>query len=85
MHSYYVRFEEAKMKIIKKYDEIEHSLIEEFIKNHSQQNLSRMKEIASILTHFKGYSQCVDAFIEYSQAVIFYTTTIIFIKKIHKP
>ncbi|VVC29722.1 Hypothetical protein CINCED_3A010914 [Cinara cedri] len=56
------------MKIIKKYDEIEISLIEEFIKNHSQKNLTRMKEIAAILNHFKGYSQCVDAFIENSQA-----------------
>jgi len=58
------------MKIIKKYDEIERTLIEEFIKNHSRKNLARMNEIAAILTHFKGYSQCVDAFIEYSQAVI---------------
>jgi len=59
------------MKIIKKYDEIERMLIEEFIKNHSRKNVARMNEIAAILTHFKGYSQCVDAFIEYSQAVIF--------------
>ncbi|KAE9533792.1 hypothetical protein AGLY_008871 [Aphis glycines] len=62
------KFEEAKMKIIKKYDEIERMLIEEFIKNHSRKNVVRMNEIAAILTHFKGYSQCVDAFIEYSQA-----------------
>lgn len=59
------------MKIIKKYDEIECLLIEEFIQSHSRKNLTRMKEIAAILTHFKGYSQCVDAFIEYSQAVLF--------------
>lgn len=58
------------MKIIKKYDEIERLLIEEFIKCHSRKNLIRMKEVAAILTHFKGYSQCVDAFIEYSQAVL---------------
>lgn len=31
-----------------------------------------MKEIAAILNHFKGYSQCVDAFIENSQAVKYY-------------
>lgn len=61
------------MKIIKKYDEIERLLIEEFIKNHSRKNLVRMNEIAAILNHFKGYSQCVDAFIEYSQAVLFTT------------
>lgn len=59
------------MKIIKKYDEIERLLIDEFIRNHSQKNIMRMKEIASILTHFKGYSQCVDAFIEDSQAVCY--------------
>ena len=28
-----------------------------------------MKHIATILSHFKGYSQCIDAFIEQSQAV----------------
>lgn len=59
------------MKIIKKYDEIERLLIDEFVINHSQKNVIRMKEIAAILTHFKGYSQCVDAFIEDSQAVLY--------------
>lgn len=59
------------MKIIKKYDEIERLLIDEFIRNHSLKNINRMKEIAAILTHFKGYSQCVDAFIEESQAVLY--------------
>jgi len=59
------------MKIIKKYDNIERLLIEEFIQNHCQKNVTRMKEIATILNHFKGYTQCVDAFIEYSQAVIY--------------
>lgn len=60
------------MKINKKYDEIECLLIGEFNQNHSRKNITRMKEIAAILTHFKGYSQCVDAFIEYSQAVPIY-------------
>lgn len=59
------------MKIVKKYDEIERLLIDEFIRNHSLKNINRMKEIAAILTHFKGYSQCVDAFIEESQAVLY--------------
>lgn len=57
------------MKIIKQYDEIECSLIEQFTRSHAQKNIVRMKELAAILTHFKRYSQCVDAFIEYSQAV----------------
>lgn len=61
------KFEQAKKKIASKYDEIERSLIEEFVKAHRSQDKSRMKEIASILSHFKGYSQCIDAFIEHSQ------------------
>lgn len=63
------RFEEAKKKIEQKYDEIERSLIEEFSKAEETNNLAKMKEIASILSHFKGYSQCVDVFIEQSQLV----------------
>lgn len=30
-----------------------------------------MKEIANLLSQFKSYSQCVDAYIEQSQAVIY--------------
>lgn len=65
------RFEEAKRKIEQKYDEIERTLIDQFIQAQENNSLQRMKEIASILSHFKGYSQCVDAFIEQSQKVIF--------------
>nr|CAD7603020.1 unnamed protein product [Timema genevievae] len=61
------KFEKAKKKIASKYDEIERSLIEEFVKAHRSADIGRMKEIATILSHFKGYSQCVDAFIEQSQ------------------
>ncbi|XP_012272087.1 exocyst complex component 5 [Orussus abietinus] len=61
------KFENAKKKISAKYDEIERSLIEEFVRAHSNEDASRMKELASVLSHFKGYSQCVDAFIEQSQ------------------
>ncbi|XP_047002914.1 exocyst complex component 5 [Schistocerca americana] len=61
------KFEKAKKKIASKYDEIERSLIEEFVRAHRSDNRVRMKEIASTLSHFKGYSQCVDAFIEQSQ------------------
>lgn len=55
-----------------KYDEIERALIEEFMEAHKINNIARMKEIASILSNFRGYSQCVDAFIEQSQMVIDY-------------
>lgn len=65
------RFEKAKKKIATKYDEIERSLIEEFVKAHRSDDKGRMKEIATILSHFKGYPQCVDAFIEQSQMVMF--------------
>lgn len=61
------KFEVAKKKIEAKYDEIERNLIEEFVKAQNQGNMTKMKEIANIMTNFKGYSQCVDAFIETSQ------------------
>ncbi|XP_064108034.1 exocyst complex component 5-like [Macrobrachium nipponense] len=61
------KFENAKQKISEKYDEIERSLIMEFVKAHRAGDKERMKEIAAILSHFKGYSQCVDAFIEEAQ------------------
>ncbi|KAH9639196.1 hypothetical protein HF086_014060 [Spodoptera exigua] len=61
------KFEVAKKKIEAKYDEIERNLIEEFVKAQNQGNMSKMKEIANIMTNFKGYSQCVDAYIETSQ------------------
>jgi hypothetical protein len=65
----FCRFEKAKKKIAAKYDEIERSLIEEFVKAHRSDDKGRMKEIATILSHFKGYPQCIDAFIEQSQMV----------------
>ncbi|PBC29100.1 Exocyst complex component [Apis cerana cerana] len=61
------KFEHAKKKIIAKYDEIERNLIEEFVRAHNREDANRMRELASVLTHFKGYSQCIDAFIEQSQ------------------
>ena len=59
----------AQKQIGLKYDEIERSLIEEFVRAQSESDRQRMKHIASILSHFKGYSQCIDAFIEQSQMV----------------
>lgn len=61
------KFEVAKQKIDAKYNEIERNLIEEFVKSQNSGNTSRMKEIANIMTNFKGYSQCINAFIETSQ------------------
>ncbi|KAJ0173631.1 hypothetical protein K1T71_010780 [Dendrolimus kikuchii] len=61
------KFEVAKKKIDAKYDEIERNLIDEFVKAQNQGNMAKMKDIANLMTNFKGYSQCVDAFIETSQ------------------
>lgn len=62
-----------------KYDEIERSLIEEFVKAHRSDDKGRMKEIATILSHFKGYPQCIDAFIEQSQMVMLTGENVVFV------
>lgn len=61
------KFGDAKKKIEAKYDEIERSLIEEFATAQKHGNIEKMKSIATILSQFKGYSQCIDAYIEQSQ------------------
>ena len=61
---FFDRFETAKSKINQKYDEIECSLICEFEKAHRANDRESMKEISSILSHFKGYSQCITVYIE---------------------
>lgn len=61
------KFGEAKKKIETKYDEIERSLIEEFATAQKHENIERMKRLATILSQFKGYSQCFDVYIEQSQ------------------
>lgn len=62
------KFEEAKKKIERKYDELERALIEEFCIAQKNQDYNRMKEISNVLQQFKGFSQCVDAYIEQSQS-----------------
>ncbi len=66
---YFSRFVVACKKINQKYDEIERALIEEFVAAQVVEDRDRMKQIAHILYNFKGYSQCVNAFIEQSQIV----------------
>ncbi|XP_055906878.1 exocyst complex component 5 [Eupeodes corollae] len=61
------KFGEAKKKIEKKYDEIERKLIEEFATAQKSEDIEKMKTIANILSQFKGYAQCIDAYIEQSQ------------------
>lgn len=63
------KFGAAKKKIESKYDEIERNLIEEFAMAQTEENIEKMKNLAKILSQFKGYNQCVDVYIEQSQAV----------------
>uniref|UniRef100_A0A0A9W0K1 Exocyst complex component 5 n=5 Tax=Lygus hesperus TaxID=30085 RepID=A0A0A9W0K1_LYGHE len=65
------RFVEAKKKISNKYDEIERTLIEKFIQAHRMEDVNLMREIATILSNFKSYSECVNAYIEESQMSTF--------------
>lgn len=71
-------FDRARDKICLKYDQIERELIEEFVSAQSRcdPDKERMREIADIMTHFKGYNQCIDAFIEQSQSGIYLTPSI---------
>lgn len=63
------KFGPTKKKIESKYDEIERNLIEEFSMAQKEENIEKMKELARIMSQFKGHSQCVDVYIEQSQAV----------------
>ncbi|KAH7636226.1 exocyst complex component 5-like protein [Dermatophagoides farinae] len=65
------KFDKAKEFISKKYNLIEKRLIEEFSQAQKNDDRNKMKKIASMLSHFKGYSQCVDVFIEQSQMGMF--------------
>ncbi|KAG9509621.1 Tyrosine-protein phosphatase 10D, partial [Fragariocoptes setiger] len=60
-------FDRAQSRIAEKYDLIERELIEEFVRAYRLDEKTKMKEIASIMQNFKGYNQCIDAFIEQSQ------------------
>ncbi|XP_037815141.1 exocyst complex component 5 [Lucilia sericata] len=61
------KFTESKRKIERKYDEVERRLIEEFAAAQKNEDIEKMKKLAQILSQFKGYAQCIDAYIEQSQ------------------
>lgn len=63
------KFEKEKLKIDYIYDETEKALIEQFRLAQSKDDFKKMKEIANVLSNFKGYSRCIDEYIEFSQAV----------------
>jgi len=68
------KFEVAKRRISEKYDAIERNLIEDFNAAHRREppDKLRMKSCATSLSHFKGYNQCIDAFIERCQENTFF-------------
>ncbi|VDK52641.1 unnamed protein product [Anisakis simplex] len=61
------KYNTVQIRIAHKYDEIERLMIEEFVRAHRVGDRFRMKRIANILSEFKGYSQCLDAFVEHMQ------------------
>lgn len=63
------KFGATKKKVAVKYDEIEMNLIEEFAIAQKAEKIEKMKQLAKIMSQFKGYNQLIDVYIEQSQAV----------------
>nr|XP_048285986.1 exocyst complex component 5 [Myodes glareolus] len=61
------RFSEVKSKIASKYHDLECQLIQEFTNAQRRGEISRMREVAAVLLHFKGYSHCIDVYIKQCQ------------------
>uniref|UniRef100_A0A8C0CP62 Exocyst complex component 5 n=1 Tax=Balaenoptera musculus TaxID=9771 RepID=A0A8C0CP62_BALMU len=61
------RFSEVKSKIASKYHDLECQLIQEFTGAQRRGEITRMREVAAVLLHFKGYSHCVDVYIKQCQ------------------
>ncbi|OWF53753.1 exocyst complex component 5-like [Mizuhopecten yessoensis] len=60
------KFDNARKKIWDRYLHIEKELIAEFLIAHRHEDRRKMKRVAFVLSNFKGYGECVDAFIEES-------------------
>ena len=58
------KFEEAKSRIATQHDKVERELIVQFVSAQRCNDIQSMKHLAGVLSHFRGYNQCVDAFIE---------------------
>uniref|UniRef100_A0A2K6FSC4 Exocyst complex component 5 n=1 Tax=Propithecus coquereli TaxID=379532 RepID=A0A2K6FSC4_PROCO len=56
-----------KMLMNCKYHDLECQLIQEFTSAQRRGEISRMREVAAVLLHFKGYSHCVDVYIKQCQ------------------
>uniref|UniRef100_A0A8C5EP07 Exocyst complex component 5 n=1 Tax=Gouania willdenowi TaxID=441366 RepID=A0A8C5EP07_GOUWI len=61
------RFADVKAKIASKYHDLERQLIQEFTAAQRRGEIGRMREVASVLLHFKGYAHCVDVYIKQCQ------------------
>uniref|UniRef100_A0A8C4R944 Exocyst complex component 5 n=1 Tax=Eptatretus burgeri TaxID=7764 RepID=A0A8C4R944_EPTBU len=61
------RFSGVKGRIASKYHDMEHQLIKEFTSAQKRGDIARMREMAAVMLHFKGYSHCVDVYIEQCQ------------------
>ncbi|CAI5448182.1 unnamed protein product [Caenorhabditis angaria] len=57
------KFANVQARIAQRYEVVERLLIEEFAR--SQRDEKKMAEVAKILSEFKGYSHCVDRYVEY--------------------
>lgn len=56
----------AKDRIEKRFNDIERELIDEFLHAYRTDDRTYMRDIANLMSNFKGFSQCVDSFIEHS-------------------
>uniref|UniRef100_A0A3B3TSJ1 Exocyst complex component 5 n=1 Tax=Poecilia latipinna TaxID=48699 RepID=A0A3B3TSJ1_9TELE len=61
------RFADVKAKIASKYHDLERQLIQEFTAAQRRGEIGRMREVAAVLLHFKGYAHCVDVYIKQCQ------------------
>uniref|UniRef100_A0A667XD86 Exocyst complex component 5 n=1 Tax=Myripristis murdjan TaxID=586833 RepID=A0A667XD86_9TELE len=50
-----------------KYHDLERQLIQEFTAAQRRGEIGRMREVAAVLLHFKGYAHCVDVYIKQCQ------------------
>lgn len=72
------RFEGVKSRIVAKYHEIEEKMKDEFKEAHINGDTKKMQQLASTLSFFQGYQQCIDSFIEESIKDAFYNKNEIF-------
>ena len=64
-------FKPAQKAIETKYNEVEANLIRAFERHHRSGDTQKMSELALILSHFRGYNECVNTFIEQIQLTSF--------------